>query len=67
MKKDKALAYILLILGFVLIAGLHRFYLGKWGTGILWLLTAGIFGFGTIIDLFLTSRMVDRYNRRVGG
>lgn len=58
--KEKGIAYVLWF--FLGCLSMHRFYLGKWATGLLYLFTAQLFGIGWIIDLFLISGMVDRYN-----
>lgn len=54
----EGLGYALWCLAFVGLAGIHRIYLGKYGTGILWLLTFGIFGIGQFIDLFRMKSLV---------
>ena len=50
-RKSKMTALILCILGFFGLAGIHRMYVGKAGSGVLHFLTLGFFGIGTIIDL----------------
>ena len=48
---DKWVAFLLcLLLGFV---GAHKFYEGKAGMGVLYILTMGLFGFGWFIDLIV--------------
>lgn len=55
------LAWILLtFLGFF---GVHRFYMGKWITGILYLLTGGLFLVGYLYDYWTLNRQVDDINR----
>lgn len=47
------------LLGF---CGIHRFYAGKWVTGLIWFFTLGLFGIGQIIDLILIPGMIERAN-----
>jgi TM2 domain-containing membrane protein YozV len=53
---DFTLAWIFLtFLGFF---GIHRFYLGKVWTGLLWLVSGGLFGLGYLYDLWTLNRQI---------
>lgn len=59
------LSWILLV--FLGIFGIHRFYLGKWFTGIIWLCTGGLFLLGYLYDLWTLNEQVSMANaKRVG-
>jgi TM2 domain-containing membrane protein YozV len=58
--KSTLITYLLWFFGGFL--GIHRFYLEKYGTGILYFLTGGVFGIGWLIDLFRIPGMVENHN-----
>lgn len=48
-EKSRTVALLLCVfLGFL---GIHRFYVGKIGTGVIYLFTIGIFGLGWLYDI----------------
>lgn len=51
-KNYVATLLLAILLGFM---GIHRFYVGKVGTGIMYLLTVGWFGIGWIVDIFTVA------------
>lgn len=58
---DYNIAWILLT--FLGLLGIHRFYMGKILTGILWLATGGLLGFGWLYDLWTLNSQIDELNR----
>ncbi|HEX6590808.1 MAG TPA: TM2 domain-containing protein [Moraxellaceae bacterium] len=54
------------LLTFLGVFGIHRFYLGKWITGILWLCTGGFFLLGWLYDLWTLNGQVSEYNCQPG-
>ncbi|NQW31043.1 MAG: TM2 domain-containing protein [Ignavibacteria bacterium] len=63
-RKDPQMILILTLVGFVVIAGIQRFVLGQIGMGVLYLLTFGLCGIGTIIDLVNHKKMTSEYNMK---
>lgn len=51
-----------LLLTFLGLFGAHRFYLGKWITGIIWLCTGGFFLIGYLYDFLTLNDMVSERN-----
>lgn len=67
MTSPKSRLVALLLCFFVGFLGIHRFYVGKIGTGILMLLTLGFFGLWTLVDLvmIILGLFTDKEGRRL--
>jgi TM2 domain-containing membrane protein YozV len=59
---DYSLAWGLLT--FLGLFGIHRMYLGKWFSGVIYLLTAALFGFGYLYDMWTLNEQITAINRR---
>jgi TM2 domain-containing membrane protein YozV len=51
-----------ILLTFLGLFGVHRFYMGKWGTGILYLLTFGLIGLGYLYDYWTLNSQISEVN-----
>lgn len=59
-KYSYTVAWILLTFaGFL---GIHRFYLGKWISGLIWLATGGLFLLGYLYDFWTLNQLVSEQN-----
>jgi hypothetical protein len=61
-----SIAYLLWFLSGFGALGFHRFYLGRFGTGVLWLITGGLGMIGAIFDFFYLPTMVRDENLKLG-
>lgn len=62
--KESGTAYAFMLFTLIGVAGVQHFYMGKVGRGVLWVLTFGLLGVGTIIDLFTLGSQVKDVNAR---
>ena len=51
-----------ILLTFLGVFGIHRFYMGKWGTGLLYLFTLGLFGLGYLYDYWTLNSQISERN-----
>jgi hypothetical protein len=66
-RSDKSAATVLVLCLIVGGFGVHRFYVGKVGTGILWALTGGLLGIGWLVDVIViaSGQFKDSQGRRL--
>jgi TM2 domain-containing membrane protein YozV len=60
--KSKGTAYLLWFFSIFGWLGFHHYYLGKVGKGLIWMFTLGLFGIGSLVDLFTLGSAVETYN-----
>jgi TM2 domain-containing membrane protein YozV len=56
-----------LLLTFLGVFGAHRFYMGRWISGIIWLFSGGLFGLGLLYDLWTLNGQINDENLQADG
>jgi TM2 domain len=64
-RANSGIAYLLWCLCFFGICGGQRFYVGKIGSGLIYLCTFGLFGIGQLLDLAFIPGMVEKRNAKL--
>jgi len=64
-RKDPNVILLTALLGFIGVAGVHRFITEQIGLGILYFFTGGLCLIGTIVDLINYQNLAFEYNRRI--
>lgn len=57
---DYTVAWVLLT--FLGLFGIHRMYMGKWISGLIYLLTGGVFGIGYLYDFWTLNGQISEIN-----
>lgn len=60
---DYNVAWLLLV--FLGVFGVHRFYMGKWVTALIWMFSGGLFGIGWLYDLWTLNEQVSERNLKL--
>lgn len=63
-RRDPTIILLTACIGFIGIAGIHRFLVGHTGMGILFFFTGGFCAIGTIIDIINHKRLTFDFNQR---
>lgn len=64
-RREPTNVLLITVIGFLMIAGIQRFYLQQIGMGLLYLFTGGLCLVGTIVDLINYKSLAFEYNREV--
>ncbi|MDH7514377.1 MAG: TM2 domain-containing protein [Bacteroidota bacterium] len=61
-RRDPQTILLTALIGFILVAGVHRFLMNQVGMGLLYLFTGGLCAIGTIVDLVRHKTLAFEYN-----